>query len=278
MQGGDEADGSRPAAVWSSWPSVVTWAQPDLCDEGVRRRRPVAQAQKKERLTVSQRMRQRLQATRFMQQQFMPQLHSHHPGTESSSSADSSPAASPMHLRNSSHLSPPAYANFASGTMHATTREVPSLEQLCLSTVASNLVRLREGCMDLLPDYLRYALYESVRKRNPLLLHGQTLRALVCGSHFTNVDLSNASNLSDADLVAIAPSLEKATKLKMVSCHYVNEDAVATALRNSTSLTDLRLELNSKVTGAKSFCPDYRMCSLTNVFSIECVLLLMCSL
>ena len=44
-------------------------------------------------------------------------------------------------------------------------------------------------------------------------------------------------------------------KLKIVCCHYLNEDAVAAALRCSTSLTDLRLELNSKVTGAKCFCP-----------------------
>lgn len=44
-------------------------------------------------------------------------------------------------------------------------------------------------------------------------------------------------------------------KLKIVCCHYLNEDAVAAALRCSTSLTDLTLELNSKVTGAKCFCP-----------------------
>ena len=62
-------------------------------------------------------------------------------------------------------------------------REVPTLEQLCMSAIASRLVHLHEGCMDLVPDYLRYALFESVRQRNPLLLHGQTLRALVCGTH-----------------------------------------------------------------------------------------------
>jgi hypothetical protein len=147
-------------------PSVVTWTQPHMSGGVARRPRPVVQQQKKERLTASQRMRQRLPATRFMQEQC-------------SSSNDSSPANSPMQLRKSAHLSPPSYAKFGSGTMW----EVPTLEQLCLSTIASRLVRLHEGCMDLVPDYLRYALFESVRQRNPLLLHGQTLRALVCGTH-----------------------------------------------------------------------------------------------
>jgi hypothetical protein len=152
--------------AWSSLPSVVTWGQTYISGRGARRPRPDAQQQKKERLTASQRMRQRLPSTRLMQ-------------GHCSSSTDSSSANSPMQLRNSAHLSPPSYAMFASGTM----REVPTLEQLCMSAIASRLVHLHEGCMDLVPDYLRYALFESVRQRNPLLLHGQTLRALVCGTH-----------------------------------------------------------------------------------------------
>jgi hypothetical protein len=61
--------------------------------------------------------------------------------------------------------------------------------------------------------------------------------------------------LSDSDLFAIATSLVQVAKLKIVCCDYLNEDAVAAALRCSTSLIDLRLELCSKVTGAKCFCP-----------------------
>lgn len=135
-------------------------------------------------------------------------------------------------------------------------REVPTLEQMCLATVTSNLVRLRDGCMNGLPDYIRFQLFQSVQKRNPLLLHGQTLRAILSGAHFKDLDMSNACNLSDNDLAAIAPSLVKVRTLKLVSCHYISEHAIAAALRCCTSLTKLQLESCAKITGALCLCPD----------------------
>jgi hypothetical protein len=133
---------------------------------------------------------------------------------------------------------------------------VPALEQLCMKTVATNLSRLREGCMGGVPDYIRIELFEAIRQRNPLLLHGQPLRALVSNAYFEELDFSNACNLGDADLLSIGPSLGKVRKLSLVCCHYISENAMACALRYCTSLTSLKLEMNSKITGDVCLCPD----------------------
>lgn len=99
-------------------------------------------------------------------------------------------------------------------------------------------------------------MFEAIRQRNPLLLHGQTLRAIVANALFEELDFSNACNLKDADLLSIGPSLIKVRKLKVVGCHYISEAAMAFALQHCSSLTSLALEMNSKIRGDMCLGPD----------------------
>ena len=148
-------------------------------------------------------------------------------------------------------------------------QELQTLEQICVSAVLSNLRLLQDHCMDGVPDYLRFQLFESIRAKNPLLLHGKILRAIVSGAHFEELDLKHACNLRDCDLEDIASSLVKVRKLEAAGCHYITEGAVATTLRQCTSLTSLKLESNSKVTGALCLCPDVGTFSLSALTSLS---------
>mmetsp|Transcript_4079 Transcript_4079/g.6448 ORF Transcript_4079/g.6448 Transcript_4079/m.6448 type:complete len:423 (+) Transcript_4079:118-1386(+) len=122
-----------------------------------------------------------------------------------------------------------------------------------MTAVIRNAARLREGDMALVPDYLRGQIMESIHTKNQLYLYGDTLRALVCGTHFSSINLRNASNVRDSDLQALAPWFQKLKKLDLSACCYVTDCGLAPALSQCMELESLDMEWMTSVTGEGTF-------------------------